>query len=148
MNNCNICYKNRKYTFNVQCCSGMYCKPCLIKWFNITSSCPTCRHFFTETEKKHLFPFNRLTRSQTLNDRTDSIKDKLEHLINITYNCNDKSKRIENVNNIMKIIYNNIWFLDHDIHFKKTLLYKLKEFYVEDDWKEAYMWLYKFKNYS
>lgn len=147
MDNCNICYKNSKYTFNVPCCSGIYCKCCLMTWFNQNpeSTCPTCRHVFTETEKKDLFPFNRLTRSQTLNDRTDLIKDKLEDLLNKTYNCDGKSKRIEHINNIMKIIYNNIWFLDHDIHFRKTVLYKLREFYVEDNWKEAYIWVYKFK---
>ena len=45
----------------------------------------------------------------------------------------------------MKIIYNNIWFLDHDANFRKTVLYKLREFYIEDNWKEAYIWVYKFK---
>lgn len=148
MNNCNICYKNSKYTFNVPCCSGIYCKCCLIRWFNENpeSTCPTCRYNFSETEKQHLFPFNRITRSQTLNDRAYLITTQIENLIKKNNNCNIISKRIENVNNIMKIIYNNKWFLDHDIHFRKTVLYKLREFYVEDNWKEAYIWVYKFKN--
>jgi len=109
MNNyCTICFKNMVNVCSLEC-THSFCYTCLEKWSIIKETCPICRSNFSFKEKKKNI---RITRSMSLNERTEKVNDiMIDFLQDLRNNSNNDSLewRKEKQENIFKMLYEHNW---------------------------------------
>ena len=146
---CVICLDNFKTKKKLKC-GHEFCSKCIAINLIYSNKCPLCRK---KIKRKNIFNIiNSISLTRKIN-KTKNNEIEIYNIFNFFYKMIDKLNNLTKrkkrkkkkiiINKIFLLSFNNLWYLEKNVKFKKIILNELDELDILG-WKKAKFWKNRF----